>query len=98
MEFDEQGPSRSASRADNYKRTTVRPGISNTNASIDAPLVRHGGRFDFELAEMERLEKERTEAFASITKDSFKKKKKPKPEDATPISAESTEEQWPGSY
>jgi hypothetical protein len=97
MGFDEQGPKRSASRADNYKRTTVRPGISNTNASNDAPLVRHGGRFDFELAERERLEKERTEAFASITKDSFKKKKA-KPEDATPVSAESAEEQWPGSY
>jgi hypothetical protein len=98
MGFDEQDPSRSASRADSCKRTTVRPGISNTNASNDAPLVRHGGRFDFELAERERLEKERTEAFASITKDSFRKKKKAMPEDATPISAESAEEQWPGSY
>jgi hypothetical protein len=95
---DEQYPSRSGSRADNYKRITVRPGISNTNASNDEPILKHGGRFDFELAERERLEKERMDAFAGITKDSFKKKKKSRPEDATPISAESTEEQWPGSY
>lgn len=45
----------------------------------------------------ERIEKERMEGLASITKYSFKKKKH-RPEDATPLSAESGEEQWPGSY
>jgi hypothetical protein len=96
--IDEQYPSRSASRADSYKRITVRPGIANTNASNDQPILQHGGRFDFELAERERIQKETMEGLASITKDSFKKKKKQRPEDATPISAESNEEQWPGSY
>jgi hypothetical protein len=93
----EEVPSRSASRSDTYKRNTVRPGIANTNASKDKPILRHGGRFDFEIAERERIEKERMEGLASITKSSFKKKKH-RPEDATPISAESGEEQWPGSY
>lgn len=93
----EEVPSRSASRSDTYKRNTARPGIANTNASKDRPIISHGGRFDFELAERERIEKERMDGFASITKDSFKKKKH-RPEDATPITAESGEEQWPGSY
>ncbi|KAE9374762.1 hypothetical protein N431DRAFT_503544 [Stipitochalara longipes BDJ] len=92
---DEQYPSRSGSRSDNYKRATVRPGIDNTNASGDNPLNKTG-RFDFELAEKERKEKELMEGLASITKDSFKKKKA-RPEDATPISADS-DEQWPGIY
>jgi hypothetical protein len=89
---------RSASRAESYKRTTVRPGISNTNASNDEPLAR-AGRFDFEWAERERLEKERRMGLASITKDSFKKKKaKKRPEDIASMSAGEHEEQWPGSY
>jgi hypothetical protein len=92
----DQNPSRSGSRADNYKRTTVRPGIENTNASADRPLVKNGGRFDFELAERERKEKEMVEGLASITKDSFKKKKA-RPEEAMSINAES-DEQWPGTY
>jgi hypothetical protein len=93
----EEAPSRSTSRSDGNKRNTVRPGIANTNASKDKPILRHGGLFNFEFAERERIEKERMEGLASITKDSFKRKKKHRPEDATPISAES-EEQWPGSY
>ncbi|KAH8798928.1 hypothetical protein F5882DRAFT_186454 [Hyaloscypha sp. PMI_1271] len=92
----DQNPPRSNSRADNYKRTTVRPGIENTNASADRPLVKNGGRFDFELAERERKEKEMVEGLASITKDSFKKKKA-RPEEAMPINTES-DEQWPGTY
>jgi hypothetical protein len=95
---EEANPPRSASRAESYKRITVRPGISNTNASKDEPLAK-AGRFDFEWAERERLEKERRTGLASITKDFFKKKKtKKRPEDVAPISAEEHEEQWPGSY
>lgn len=92
----DQNPSRSASRADNFRRTTVRPGIENTNASADKPLVKNGGRFDFELAERERKEKEMMQGLASITKESFKKKKA-RSEDAMPINTES-DEQWPGTY
>jgi hypothetical protein len=89
----DDGPSRSASRAENYKRNTVRPGIDNTNASGDNPLVKPS-RFDAEQVERDKI----AEGLASITKDSFKKKKaKSRPEDATPISAES-DEQWPGTY
>lgn len=100
---EEQLPSRSASRADSYKRYTARPGISNTNASKDEPLQKHDARLEFEMAERQRTEKERMEGLATITKDSFKKKKKKKsksrPEEVSPIDAESDgEEQWPGSY
>jgi hypothetical protein len=52
-------------------------------------MIKHGGRFDFELAERERMEKTRMEGKTEV--------KKAKKEDATPISAQS-EEQWPGSY
>lgn len=95
---DEANPPRSASRAESYRRTTVRPGISNTNASKDEPLSKNG-RFDFEWAERERIERERKMGLTSITKDSFKKKKaKKRPEEAASMSAEEPEEQWPGSY
>jgi len=94
---DEANSPRSASRAESYRRTTVRPGISNTNASKDEPLSKNG-RFDFEWAERERIERERKMGLTSITKDSFKKKKtKKKPEEGTSMSAEE-HEQWPGSY
>ena len=93
MTMPDEMPSRSGSRADSYKRYTARPGISNTNASNDDPLIKPS-RLDLEAIERDKI----SEALASITKDSFKKKKvKSKPEDATPISAES-EEQWPGTY
>ena len=49
---------------------------------ISGPMIRHGGRFDFEAAEQEMREREE------------KIRKGP---DATPSSAES-EEQWPGAY
>ena len=92
---DEPHPSRSGSRGDNYKRATVRPGLDNTNASGDTPIAMPA-HLDFELAETERKAKEIIDGLTKITKDSFKKKKA-RPEDETPVSAES-EEQWPGSY
>jgi hypothetical protein len=51
-------------------------------------LVRHAGRFDFELDERERREKEATEGIVQQAKNL---------RDETPVSAESPE-QWPGSY
>jgi hypothetical protein len=51
-------------------------------------LVRHAGRFDFELDERERREKEVREGIAQQPNNS---------RDETPVSAESPE-QWPGSY
>jgi hypothetical protein len=90
-------PSRTASRAGNIlQRATSRAGISNVNSSqksppiqnITGPLVRHAGRFDFELDERERREKEATEGIVQQAKNL---------RDETPVSAESPE-QWPGSY
>jgi hypothetical protein len=53
-------------------------------------LVRHAGRFDFELAEKERREKETREGMVQQAKDLNLS-------DETHVSAESPE-QWPGSY
>jgi hypothetical protein len=90
-------PSRTASRAGNIlQRATSRAGIGNVNSSqtsppiqnITGPLVRHAGRFDFELAERERREKEARDGIVQQAKHL---------KDETPVSAESPE-QWPGSY
>lgn len=45
-------------------------GVGNVNASAE-PMIRHGGRFDFELAERERREREGSERVV------FEKRKKP---------------------
>jgi hypothetical protein len=78
------------------QRATSRAGVGNANSSqssppiqnITGPLVRHAGRFDFELAEQERREKEARDGIVQQAKDLS---------DETPVSAESPE-QWPGSY
>jgi hypothetical protein len=87
-------PSRSQSRANSVRRVM---GIGAARASkeqlniqpvsnISGPIVYHGGRFDFELAEQERREREgQVESAATREKEE------------TPISAAS-EEMWPGSY
>jgi hypothetical protein len=67
-------------------------GIGNVNASmevpvkISGPIVRHGGRFDFELAERERRDREGN---GSIL---LEKRKKEADESSD------GEEQWPGAY
>jgi hypothetical protein len=53
-------------------------------------MIKHGGRFDFELAERDRMEKEQREG----KQPEIKRLKK---EDATPDSAVSAD-LWPGSY
>ncbi|RDL35225.1 uncharacterized protein BP5553_07156 [Venustampulla echinocandica] len=71
-----------------------------THASIDGSTgpsaARYEGRYDFELAEQERRERE---ARGEVVLEPVKKKKKKKKSrgDDTPDSAVS-EEQWPGSY
>jgi hypothetical protein len=89
--------SRSHSRAESYKRGTVRTsrqGLSNTNASAETPIISagsafwQGGRFDFELAERERHDREQL---------ADPKNTQRKNQNATPVSAGS-EEMWPGSY
>lgn len=68
-------------------------GIGNVNASmevpvkISGPITRHGGRFDFELAERERREREGNEDVV------LEKRRKNKVEESP-----DGEEQWPGSY
>lgn len=95
--LDGRPPSRSHSRADSWKRgnsRTSRQGVSNTNASAETPILSagtgiwHGGRFDFELAERDRLEQEQHGDGKNLHG---------KNQDGTPISANS-EEMWPGSY
>lgn len=84
------GRNRSTSRNGGRNRSTSRNGFRDTYASMDVPvrisgpMIRHGGRFDFDFDENERMEKEGMEGGRSKA-------------DATPSSAES-EEQWPGLY
>ena len=51
---------------------------------ISGPMIKHGGRFDFDFDENEMMERERREGGRVKA-------------DATPSSADS-EEQWPGAY
>lgn len=87
-----QLPSRTASRSENLRPNTTRYGIGNANASseirigITGEAATHDGRFNFELGERERRERDLNEQRA-----------RRKNADLTPESAES-EEQWPGSY
>lgn len=69
-------------------------GVGNANASQEKPLkatATHGTRLDFEMAERERLDRERR----GETPREFDKRKRA---DVTPSSATSGEEQWPGQY
>jgi len=52
-------------------------------------MIKHGGRFDFEFAEREKMERDRLEGKPEI--------RRLKKEGATPDSANSGE-QWPGLY
>lgn len=90
--IDTRVPSRSFSRNQSSLRSAGgHMGLGNAFTSqsspiISNPIVSHGHRFDFELAERERRDREMREQGGRRRK-----------ADLTPESAES-EEQWPGSY
>jgi len=93
-------PPRSIPRAESTrgKGSTIRLGLANAISSrdktldISGPVVSHGKRFDFELAERKRqeqeLEAQRAAAFS----------RRGRLGEENPKSAMSEEEQWPGSY
>ena len=60
--------------------------------SISGPMIKHGGRFDFELAERERLEKQGRDQ-----QESRLGRHEGPVDERSPESAVS-QEQWPGSY